>query len=146
PDRALPDAARAARRGRRPRAVRERLRRGRGRAHPRGDRDAGGGRIDGHPAPRNGGRRLPGMTSVQELYELWAGDSELDTELQRSLEPRGTEWLFDVFAALGPRPGQLMADVGARDARHSIRLVREHGLRAVALDPLPQHVELARRA
>ena len=86
------------------------------------------------------------MTTVQELYELWAGESELKAELQRSLEPRGTEWLFEAFAALGPKPGQLVVDVGARDARHAIRLVRDHGLRAVALDPLPSHVELARAA
>jgi sarcosine/dimethylglycine N-methyltransferase len=86
------------------------------------------------------------MVSVQELYELWAGESELGAELAQSLEPRGTDWLFDVFRSLGPQPGQLLVDVGARDARHTVRLVREHGLRGVALDPLPQHVELAREA
>jgi len=84
--------------------------------------------------------------TVQELYELWAGDSELRDALQRSLEPRGLDSLFDGFAALGPRPGELVVDVGARDARHAIRLVRDHGLRAIALDPVPHHVELARRA
>jgi SAM-dependent methyltransferase len=86
------------------------------------------------------------MVSVQELYELWAGESELDAELARSLDPRGTDWLFELFASLDPQPGQLLVDVGARDARHAIRLVREHELRAVALDPLPQHLELAREA
>ena len=34
------------------------------------------------------------MPTVQELYELWAGDSELRDALGRSLDPRGTEWLF----------------------------------------------------
>lgn len=86
------------------------------------------------------------MPTVQELYELWAGESELGDELQRSLDPRGTEWLYEAFAALDPRPGQLVVDVGARDAKHAIRLVRDHGLRAVAVDPLPLHVELARTA
>ena len=87
------------------------------------------------------------MPSVEELYgEIWAGEEALDAELDRSLEPRGTDWLFTAFAALGPEPGQLVVDVGARDARHTIRLVREHGLRAVALDPVPLHVELATRA
>jgi SAM-dependent methyltransferase len=86
------------------------------------------------------------MAMVQELYELWAGDSELQAELQRSLEPRGRDWLFEVFAELGPQPGQLVVDAGSRDARHAIRLVRDHGLRALALDPLPFHVELARAA
>lgn len=86
------------------------------------------------------------MPSVQELYELWAEDSELRDTLQRSLEPRGTDWLFDAFAALGPNPGELVVDIGARDAHHSIRLVREHALRAIALDPVPLHAELARKA
>lgn len=86
------------------------------------------------------------MVSVQQLYELWADDSELREALERSLEPRGLDSLFETFAALGPQPGQLVADVGARDARHAVRLVREHGLRAVALDPVKRHVELARAA
>jgi SAM-dependent methyltransferase len=87
------------------------------------------------------------MTSVQELYgELWADDDPLDLELDRSLDPRGTEWLFEAFAELGPRPGQVVVDVGARDASHTIRLVREHGLRAIALDPVTVHVERARQA
>ena len=87
------------------------------------------------------------MTTVQELYELWAaGESELQEDLKQSLEPRGREWLFELFAALGPQPGQLVLDVGARDARHAIRLVQEHGVRAVAVDPLPLHAERAREA
>jgi SAM-dependent methyltransferase len=84
------------------------------------------------------------MVSVQELYELWAGESDLTAKLKQSLEPRGTEWLFELFASLGPRPGEMLVDVGARDARHAIRLVQEHGLRALAVDPLPLHVEKAR--
>jgi SAM-dependent methyltransferase len=86
-------------------------------------------------------------TSVQQLYgELWADEDQLDVELQRSLEPRGQESLFSSFADLNPQPRQLVVDVGARDASHAIRLVREHGLRAIALDPVPHHVELARAA
>jgi ubiquinone/menaquinone biosynthesis C-methylase UbiE len=86
------------------------------------------------------------MVSVQELYELWAGESDLDARLKQSLEPRGTEWLFDLFASLGPKQGELLLDVGTRDAGHAIRLVREHGLRAVAVDPLALHVERAQEA
>ncbi len=41
------------------------------------------------------------MATVQELYELWAGQSELEQALQRSLEPRGTEWLVHVDACCG---------------------------------------------
>jgi SAM-dependent methyltransferase len=83
---------------------------------------------------------------AQRLYELWADGAELRGALEPSLEPRGTDSLYDAFAALGPEPGQLLVDVGARDARHTIRLVREHGLRALALDPVPVHVDRARAA
>lgn len=84
------------------------------------------------------------MTTVQELYgEYWSGESALGDE---SLNPRGTDWLFTFFAELGPQPGQLVVDIGARDATHAIRLVREHGLRAIALDPVPLHAERAREA
>ena len=82
-------------------------------------------------------------TSVEELYgEIWA-DNEPAPQVP---SPRGTDWLFDVFAELDPHAGQLLVDVGARDAVHAIRLVRDHGLRAIALDPVARHVELARRA
>jgi ubiquinone/menaquinone biosynthesis C-methylase UbiE len=86
-------------------------------------------------------------TTVQQLYgELWANEDPLGGELERSLKPRGTDWLFTAFASLGPQRGQLVVDVGARDAGHTIRLVREHGLRAIALDPVRHHIELAHRA
>jgi SAM-dependent methyltransferase len=82
-------------------------------------------------------------TSVDQLYgQFWAEDEPAPV----AQPARGTEWLFDVFAGFGPQPGQLVVDVGARDARHAIRLVQEHGLRAVALDPVSRHVELARAA
>ncbi len=83
-------------------------------------------------------------TPVQKLYEVWSGDSELRDALGRSLDPRGTDWLFEVFAGLGRGAGDLVLDAGARDAVHTVRLVHEHGVRAVALDPLPLHCALAR--
>lgn len=88
------------------------------------------------------------MSSVQELYELWATDAyaELKETLAQSLEPRGTEWLLQTFAELGPKPGQLVVDIGARDAVGAITLARRHGLRAVALDPIALHCERARQA
>jgi ubiquinone/menaquinone biosynthesis C-methylase UbiE len=86
------------------------------------------------------------MPTVQELYERWADDQEVRDALARSLEPRGPDWLFDLFADLGPRPGDTVLDAGARDARHTIRLVRDYGVRAVALDVVPRHAELAREA
>ena len=82
-------------------------------------------------------------TSADKLYgEIWAAD-DLDPEAPPA---RGTEWLFEAFAGLGPQAGQLVVDVGARDAKHAIQLVQQHALRAIAVDPVKRHVELARRA
>ncbi len=86
------------------------------------------------------------MPTSQELYELWAGDAELRAALERSLDPRGLDWLFEVFASLGAKPGERLLDLGARNAKHAIRLAKEHGLCVTALDPLPLHCELARAA
>jgi ubiquinone/menaquinone biosynthesis C-methylase UbiE len=90
------------------------------------------------------GRR---MISADELYgELWAEDeSPLTAELKRSLEPRGTAMLYDAFAELGVGPDHVILDAGARDAVHGIRLVRRFGCRVVAVDPVPLHIERARK-
>jgi SAM-dependent methyltransferase len=82
-------------------------------------------------------------TSVEQLYgDFWADEDQNAP----APPPRGTGWLLDVFAELGPQPGQLMVDVGARDAKHAIELVQRHALRAIAVDPVARHVELARSA
>lgn len=88
------------------------------------------------------------MPTVQELYELWAGDeyAELKETLGQSLGPRGTGWLVELFAELEPEPGQLVLDIGARDAKAAITLAQKHALRAVALDPVALHCERARQA
>ena len=86
------------------------------------------------------------MTSVEELYELWSRDSELRETLKQSLVPRGTDWLLELFGSLEPHAGDVLVDVGCRDAKHSIRLARDHGLRGYAFDPLPLHVEQAKAA
>ena len=88
------------------------------------------------------------MPTVQELYELWASDAyaELKEMLARSLEPRSTASLLETFAGLDLKPGQLVLDIGARDAIGAITLARAHELRAIALDPVPLHCERARAA
>jgi molybdopterin/thiamine biosynthesis adenylyltransferase len=68
------------------------------------------------------------MTTVQELYELWAADSELRDELTRSLDPRGSEWLFTAFAELAPSCseggvlGVLPGIVGSIQANEALKL------------------------
>jgi SAM-dependent methyltransferase len=77
------------------------------------------------------------VTSAHELYTHWAGDPPYDPRTAESLDPRGKEWLFELFASLGPKPGEFLLDVGARDGKHFKRLVEAHGLRGLAIDPVP---------
>jgi SAM-dependent methyltransferase len=86
-------------------------------------------------------------TSIQELYgELWATDqSEIEAELARSLHPGDLDSLYDEFAQLGVGPDHVVLDAGARDALHSVKLVRRFGCRVVAVDPIPLHVDRARK-
>lgn len=77
------------------------------------------------------------MTNARELYTHWAADPPHDPRLDESLDPRGTEWLFELFASLGPKPGDFLLDVGARDGKHFDRLVEAHGLNGLAIDPVP---------
>jgi SAM-dependent methyltransferase len=88
------------------------------------------------------------MVTVQELYELWATEAytELKESLAETASPRSTASLLQTFAELEPQPGQLLLDIGARDAVGAITLARVHGLRAIALDPVQLHCERARQA
>ena len=85
------------------------------------------------------------MISSQELYgELWAEDeSPLEAELKRSLDPSNLDSLYDEFAKLGVGAAHFVLDAGARDASHSVKLVRRFGCHVVAVDPVPLHIERA---
>jgi cyclopropane fatty-acyl-phospholipid synthase-like methyltransferase len=85
------------------------------------------------------------VPTVEELYgELWAEDAALRAELDCSLDPRPVESLYDAFAGLGVRAGDVVLDVGCRDAIHSVGLARRFGCEVVAADLIPGHLEKAR--
>ncbi len=78
---------------------------------------------------------------VHRLYgELWADDGAISAALGESLAPRPAEMLTDAFAALDPRPDDLVLDIGSRDARSAVELARRFGCRVLAVDPIPRHV------
>jgi SAM-dependent methyltransferase len=95
---------------------------------------------------RGAGAQPSTSISSEELYgELWGRDSSpLEEELGRSLEPRSTTMLYDELARLGVGAESVVLDAGARDAVHSVELVRRLGCRVVAVDPVPLHAERAR--
>ena len=83
--------------------------------------------------------------SVQELYgDIWGDDdAAFEARIGQSLDPRGPDVLYDLFATLGPRPVETVLDAGSRDARYAVGLARRFGCRVVAVDPVPRHFDLA---
>jgi SAM-dependent methyltransferase len=88
---------------------------------------------------------VPRSISVAEVYgDHGMTDDELHARLDRSLSPRAPGMLHDKMGALGLSGGHRLLDIGCRDARHACELVRRFGCRAVAIDPVPHNVGLAR--
>jgi ubiquinone/menaquinone biosynthesis C-methylase UbiE len=86
--------------------------------------------------------------SIDELYgELWGKSPPgLAADVRRSLHPRSADSLYDAFAACEVRPGDLVLDLGSRDAGHAIELAKRFGCRCVAIDPVALHREQMRKA
>ncbi len=102
---------------------------------------------EGNPGPGAGDQGARPL-SAHELYgELWADDARaLDAELRRSLAPRARSMLYDELGRLGAGRESVVLDAGARDAVHAVELVRRFACRVIAVDPIPLHVERARRS
>ena len=66
-------------------------------------------------------------------------------DLDASLNPAGPEQLYHI-ADPYLHTGHRLLDVGCRDARHLIELVRRHDATGIGLDPVPWHVGRARTA
>jgi ubiquinone/menaquinone biosynthesis C-methylase UbiE len=85
------------------------------------------------------------VPTVEELYgELWAEHDTFDAEVDRSLDPRPVESLYDAFAELGVKAGDVVLDAGCRFGAHSVELVRRFGCNVVAVDLVPRHLEQTR--
>ncbi|GLZ81206.1 hypothetical protein Afil01_60130 [Actinorhabdospora filicis] len=88
----------------------------------------------------SGARNIGALTRVYSDV-TWRVYEELD----RSLGPRGPDWLFEL-AGRYLHPGAVIMDAGCRDAGHLIRLVTEHGATGVGVEPVAVHAEWARAA
>ena len=84
--------------------------------------------------------------TMQEIYgEYFPGDDEIQDVAATSLNPRAPEMIYDVFAQLAVRAGDVVADIGSRDARYAVELHRRFGCRVLAIDPVPLHTSLAQK-
>ena len=107
-------------------AVRQRLRRRRGHPHARRARDAGPRRRDRHPAAGDGRRRRL-TRSASSTSSGAPSRSRARGRARREPRSARADWLFELFASLGPGAGDVVVDIGARDGKHLRRLVQEHG-------------------
>ena len=86
-------------------------------------------------------------TTVEQLNgQFWDDEpyDEFTAVVSESLYPRGPEVLLDRFGDLGVRPGELVLDIGGRDARHAVDLVHRYDVRVLMIDPIPLHIARAR--
>jgi ubiquinone/menaquinone biosynthesis C-methylase UbiE len=84
----------------------------------------------------------PRMRTVEEVYgSAFAAYDEFEQELDRSLQPRGFELLFDLVTELGLQPGSTAVDVGCRDGFHCIELARRYGFIVHGIEPVRLHLD-----
>ena len=84
------------------------------------------------------------MNAVTLYNEIWSNTGELEARCKQSLNPRGSDMLYDLFAAFGPTAQSEVIDIGCRDARYAIELATRFGCRVLGIDPAPIHIERAR--
>jgi ubiquinone/menaquinone biosynthesis C-methylase UbiE len=83
--------------------------------------------------------------SLEDLYEPPGMPKEaFAAQINRSLNPRGADMLYDCMADLSLNASHRVLDSGCRDARYACQLAERFGCAVVGVDPLAYHVERAR--
>lgn len=86
----------------------------------------------------------PLSISVEQMYGASeVSDEAVEAALNRSLNPRSPDMLFERLAALGAAPQHTVLDIGCRDGRHSCEIARRMGSRVIGIDPVEQHMREA---
>ncbi|MDJ0770339.1 MAG: class I SAM-dependent methyltransferase [Ilumatobacter sp.] len=81
--------------------------------------------------------------TVAEMYGDWDYDAAV-AALDRSLSPRPSVAIFDVVAALGVGPGDVVLDIGGREGEHALLMAERFGCRAISVDPVPANNDRGR--
>src|SRR5215470_990304 len=84
---------------------------------------------------------------LERMYaEVWDAHGDAFGELDRSLDPRSGEAMYDAAARLGIAAGWLVLDAGCGRGTHSLDLARRFGCRVIGIDAVRGPVaEAARR-
>lgn len=81
----------------------------------------------------------------ESLYgEYWGSEDEaVQSAIGTSLEPRDMDMLFEYFSLTKCGAGDLVLDIGCRDARYAVEISRRHGCRTIGVDPVERNIERA---
>jgi ubiquinone/menaquinone biosynthesis C-methylase UbiE len=85
------------------------------------------------------------MDAVTLYNDIWSSTSELEARCKESLNPRGADMLYELFATFGPTAQSAVIDIGCRDAKYAIELAHRFGCQVLGIDPAPIHIERARK-
>ncbi|MEY2432512.1 MAG: hypothetical protein QOC92_2237 [Acidimicrobiaceae bacterium] len=88
---------------------------------------------------------MPNDISIDESYDDYPRiEDAFQRRLDESLQPRGPESLWELFATLAPTPGASIVDVGCGEGGDTIELARRFDLTVIGVDPVQRHVDLGR--
>ena len=86
-----------------------------------------------------------GQVTVEEMYGDWDWEAAV-AAVDRSLDPRPGSSIIDMFGELGPGEGDVVLDIGGRDARHALQMAERFGCRVVCVDPAQANIDDAEKA
>src|SRR5262245_40984540 len=82
--------------------------------------------------------------TVEEMYgDPGLDETAIEAALNRSLNPRRPEMLYDKMGDLGLAAHHQLLDIGSRDARHSCALAERYDWRVLAVDPVAHNLQRA---
>jgi SAM-dependent methyltransferase len=84
---------------------------------------------------------------LDEFYDDYPRIEEaFRSELDKSLRPRGPEFLFEMVARLGLPEGASVVDLGCGEGEHAIELAKRFAFKVQGIDPVPRHIELGQQS
>ena len=77
--------------------------------------------------------------TVEEMYGDWDWEAAI-AAVDRSLDPRPSSSVIDMFGALSPGPEDVVLDIGGRDAQLGLKMAERFGCRVVSVDPAEANI------